>query len=112
MQPSAHHSQSLVSRLQRFLPLRAYGRPPLIGMLRKHSPDMTASSRLMVTNVYDAGDQSGLMCKIDFAPGAARRPILVVPITLLAFDRRHPISRDVAEYRRRRAELTETAGAR
>jgi len=81
-------------------------------MLRKHSPDITASCRLIVTNVYDTGEQSGLMCKVDFAAGAAHCPVLVVPIALLAFDRRHPISRDVAECRRRRAELTETAGAR
>ena len=113
VQPSARRSESLASRLQRFLPLLAYGRPPLIGMLRKHSPDATASSRLIVTNVYDTGGQSGLMCKIDLASATpTSSSVLVVPITLLAFDRRHPISREVAEYRRSRAEILGMAGAR
>jgi hypothetical protein len=112
VQSSAHYPESLANRLQRFLPLRAYGRPPLIGMLRRHSPYTTASSRLLVMNVFDAGEQSGLMCKVHLASGASASSVLVVPVTLLAFDRRHPISREVAEYRRRRAELTEKAGAR
>jgi hypothetical protein len=81
-------------------------------MLRKHSPNTTASSRLIVTNVYDAGGKAGLMCKIDLASGTPSSSVLIMPITLLAFDRRHPISRDVAEYRRHRSELPGSGGAR
>lgn len=41
------------------------------------------------------------MCQIDLDTREAGSPILVVPIVFLAFDRRLPISRDVAEFRRR-----------
>jgi hypothetical protein len=97
-----HDSQALVRRLQRFLPLRAHARPNLLGELKRRYSDVTSSSTFVVTNIYDAGGADGLMCKIEFRAGAPIPPVLVVPIAHLAFDRRHPISRDVADYIRRR----------
>lgn len=104
MKPLVDDPETLARRLQRFLPLPAHGRPQLVGMLKKRSSKFTASARLIVTNVYYIGGKAGLMCQIDLASGEPCSSVLVVPITVLAFDRRHPISRDVAEYRRRRTD--------
>jgi len=103
MQRAAHPSEALARQLQGFLPLSAYCRPPLLRALRERAPNVTASSSLLVTAVFDRGESVGLMCKIDLGCETTTSPVLIVPITLLSFDRRHPISRDVAEYRRLRA---------
>jgi hypothetical protein len=56
-----------------------------------------------VTNVFDAGDAFGLMCQLEVGDDDAPT-IFVTPIAELAFDRRHPIAREIADYRRRRAQ--------
>ena len=62
-------------------------------------------SRLMVTDVFYAGEANGLMCRVD-VQGAIDMPVVVVsPVTQLAFNRREiPIARDIAAYRKHRAE--------
>ena len=100
---TAHPSEALARHLRGFLPLCAHCRPPLLRMLRGHAPKITASTRLLVTGVYDMGGSVGLMCKIDLDCETTSSSVLVAPITFLALDRRHPISRYVADYRRLRA---------
>jgi hypothetical protein len=56
-----------------------------------------------VTNVFDASDRFGLMCQVEVGD-AADPAIFITPIADLAFDRRHPIAREIADYRRRRAQ--------
>jgi hypothetical protein len=59
--------------------------------------------RCRVTNVFDTGDGFGLMCKIE--RGDSVDPgIFVAPLAALAFDRRRPITREIVDYRRRRAQ--------
>jgi hypothetical protein len=55
-----------------------------------------------VTNVFDTGDAFGLMCQVEVGDDDARA-IFVTPIAELAFDRRHPIAREIADYRHGRA---------
>ena len=62
-----------------------------------------SDSRCKVTDVFDAGETFGLMCQVEV--GESEPSLLVTPITELSFDRRHPIARDVADYRRRRAQM-------
>ena len=100
MKPLMNDPEMLARRLHRFLPMTAYGRPPLLEMLKRRALDITASSRLIVTNVYHADGR--VMCQIDLNRPEAGSPILVIPIALLAFDRGHSISREVAEFRRQR----------
>jgi len=108
---AAHSLEALARRLHGFLPLSARCRPPLLGMLHGHAPRVTASTRLLVTGVFVTGG-GGLMCKIDLDCETIGSSVLVVPITHLAFDRRHPIWRDVATYRRRHATRFESNGSR
>jgi len=53
--------------------------------------------------VFDAGENFGLMCQIEVGDGPDPA-IFVTPIAELAFDRRHPIVREIADYRSRRAQ--------
>ena len=92
--------ETLARRLHRFLPMTAYGRPQLVEMLKRRALNLTASSRLSVTNVYHVDGR--VTCQIDLNTCEAGSPILVIPIAFLAFDRCLPISREVTEFRRRR----------
>ncbi|WP_400768578.1 hypothetical protein [Methylosinus sporium] len=58
-----------------------------------------------MTNVFDAGDAFGLMCQVEVGDGDGDAPsIFITSIAEIAFDRRHPIAREIADYRRRRAQ--------
>ena len=98
------HAERLVQKLRRVLPLAAHGRPPLTAALRRSLACPDVIPPVMVTDIFYAGEEDGLMCRID-ARGLDDAPIVVVaPVTQLAFNRRHPIARAVAAYRKRRAE--------
>ncbi len=50
------------------------------------------------------------MCHVD-VQGLAGEPVVVVaPVTQLAFNRRHPIARDIAAYRKHRVETAAVTG--
>ncbi len=68
---------------------------------------------MTVTDIFHAGEENGLMCHVDML-GLAGAPVVVVaPVSQLVFNRRHPVARDVATYRKRRAEAAVTsAGGR
>ena len=101
--PRAADTRRLMEALRRCLPLMAHPRgrslTSSITASRRRGPDR----RCRVTNVFDAGDSFGLMCQIEIGDGADLA-IFVAPIAELAFDRRHPIARAIADYRRRRAQ--------
>ncbi len=97
--------QLIAHRLRLALPLAAYGKPALVRFLRNCLSIERTSPRLTVTNVFYAGDDRGFMCHfvVDGATDASR--VFVAPIGQLAFDRRHPIIREIVVYRRRNASL-------
>jgi len=90
-------------KLRRALSLTAHGRPPLTAALRRSLACANHMPRVTVTDVFYAGEEKGLMCRID-VQGEIDEPVVVVaPVTQLAFNRKHPIARDIAAYRKRRA---------
>jgi hypothetical protein len=95
--------QKLIEELRFALPLKARARPPLIERLRGTlSPD-AARSVLPVTNVFDAGENLGLMCQLDLTQYCPQAPHLVVPLAHLALDRRYGLNQKSQHYRRRAA---------
>jgi hypothetical protein len=96
-------SRRLLEALRRNLPLAALPRKASAQTsLQRAAPTALSHRSCLVTDVFDAGDGLGLMCQLQIREGG-RSSFLVTPITELAFDRSHPISRDVAKYRRMRA---------
>jgi hypothetical protein len=104
MSRGARQEEQLECRLRRMLPLPAHGKPPLLAFLRNHAPIERGALRLTVTNVFRSGDGTGLMCQFVVSGAAETSHIYVAPITQIAFDRRHPISQELALYRKRRCE--------
>ncbi len=103
-------AEQLVQKLRRALPLTAHGRPSLTATLSRNLYCANLMPRVTVTDVFYAGEKSGLMCRVD-VHGLAGEPVVVVaPVTQLAFNRRHPVARDIAAYRKRRAEAATVTG--
>lgn len=99
---AAIQEEQLAWRLQCFLPLPAHGRPALLKFLRGSGVMFRNSPRLMVTGVFRAGNGKGLMGQFA-VEGAEESPrLFVAPIEHLAFERGHPIVRDLAVYRKAR----------
>lgn len=97
-------AEHLVQKIRRFLALAAHGRPSLTATLQRSFSCANLMARLTVTDIFGESEDKGLMCHID-VKGLTGEPVLVVaPITQLAFNRRHPDARDIAAYRKRRAE--------
>jgi hypothetical protein len=98
-------AEQLVQKLRRALPLVAHGRPSLTAVLAR-SLSSNLMPRLTVTDVFYAGEKNGLMCRIDLGAAIDEPIVVVAPISQLAFNRRHPIARDIAAYRKRLTETT------
>ena len=107
------HAETLMQKLRRALPLTAHGRPPLTAALRRGLSCANLLPRVTVTDVFYAGEANGLMCRIDVHKGIDDSVVVVAPVTQLAFNRKHPVAREIAAYRKHRAEAALTsAGGR
>jgi hypothetical protein len=97
--------RGLVSLLRQFLPLKAR-----LLAKRRDGADARRPLRCAVTQVFDAGEDMGVMCQLQWVDGES---IIVAPITQLGFDRGEPAFREIAAYqRRRRARVAEEARPR
>ena len=107
MTSSDLRAEQLVQRLRRALPLTAHGRRPSpSAALRRRLPGASRVPRVTVIDVFDAGEEDGLMRRVDVGEESDAPIVVVAPIAQLAFNRRHPLAHDVAVYRKRRAEAT------
>jgi hypothetical protein len=102
-QTRAAEARRLMDALRQLLPLTAHPRGRSLTASIAATRRRDSDRRCRVTNVFDAGDAFGLMCQIEVGDDDAPA-IFVTPIGELAFDRRHPIAREVAYYRRGRAQ--------
>ncbi|WP_024882043.1 hypothetical protein [Methylosinus sp. LW3] len=99
----AADARRLMEVLRRCLPLMAHPRGRSLTASIAAARRRDSDRRCRVTNVFDAGDAFGLMCQVEVGDDDAPA-IFATPIAELAFDRRHPIARAIADYRRRRAQ--------
>jgi hypothetical protein len=98
--------------LRRRLPLRARVGAGIVARARR-SAGARLPSRCSVIQIYDGGDDRGLLRRLEFADTRADSAILVAPITELSFDRGSPVFRAIAAYQKsRRAPNAEATGPR
>ncbi|WP_292534264.1 hypothetical protein [Methylocystis sp.] len=91
--------QRFVLNLRRVLPVSAHARPPLISFLRARGAFGRRSPRLTVIDVFDAGEDRGLMCRFTIA-GETDGAAFVAPLAQLALERRRAAAPDAALRRR------------
>jgi hypothetical protein len=96
---NALEDRRLLQRLRRCLPLGAHPSERLRKTIVSSMHGISQTCRCKVINVFDVGARGGIMCQ--FEVGDSERLLMVAPITEISFGRRHPLSRDIADYRRR-----------
>jgi len=91
----------LLERLRWSLPLSVRARQRLVERLSAFLPLEAARSSLLVTDVYDAGEELGLLCQLDLTRHGAKVSYLVVPFEHVAVDRRYGVGRKPQRDRKR-----------
>ena len=93
--------EHLIAKLRAALPLSATVSPAMLAQLQEQVPDLALPPRCQITWIHYAGDEGGIVCKLDFG-NADDRAVFVVSITYLTFDRRLPLAREIAAYQKHR----------
>jgi hypothetical protein len=93
-------SQGLLKQLREALPLAAHAKPTLLTFLRRRTANKTMAPRLTVTDVLDSRDAHGPICKFAVHDSTTPWETFFAPINQIAFDRRHPLSREISRHLR------------
>ena len=81
----------------------------MLAQLQEQAPDLALPPRCQITWIHDAGDEGGIVCKLDFGT-EDDRAVFVVSITYLTFDRRLPLAREIAAYQKHRVKRLRRSG--
>lgn len=80
------------------LPIPVYPTKDLGSYLSQNGKDITAETELMITKVFDSGDEGGIVCLLD---GKNHDPF-VISITLLRVKPDHPLFDKISTYQKQR----------
>jgi hypothetical protein len=93
--------ERLLAKLKESLPLFAMLTPEVAAIVREQSPAVELSQRYPITRVEYAGDEGGIVCKVDLGPANDDRA-LFASITHLRFNQAGPVAREIAAYQKHR----------
>jgi len=91
--------ERLMAKLADALPIPARVTPELATSLRGQTGAAVAV-QCAVTWIHYAGDEGGILCKLDFGSNTGKEAF--VSITLLRFDPRLPLAREISSYQKHR----------
>jgi hypothetical protein len=101
--------ERLVAKLRQSLPLFATVTPEVAAVIREQSPAADPLRRYSITRVDYAGDEGGIVCKVELGPENGDRA-LFASITHLKFGRAEPIARQIAAYQKHRVKRLRRLG--
>ena len=93
--------ERLVAKLRQCLPLFATVTPEVAAVIREQSPAADPLHRYPITRVDYAGDEGGIVCKVELGPENDDRA-LFASITHLRFGQTGAIARQIAAYQKHR----------
>jgi hypothetical protein len=92
----------LITKLEGALPLPAIVTPQLAGSIREQSPEAPVPRTCQVVEAFNVGDEGGIMGVLSIEGRDDGKTVFLASITHLDFDRRLPLAREIAAYRKRR----------
>ena len=102
--------ERLVAKLRQSLPLFATVTPEVAAIIRERSPTAAdPQRRYPITRVDYAGDEGGIVCKVELGPEVGDSA-LFASITHLRFGHAEPIARQIAGYQKHRVKRLRRAG--
>ena len=90
--------ESLTADLEKTIPFRAFPCRELVQELRNKGHKITLKTELIVKNLYNSGDITGIVCMIEEKGDEA----LACALTHLEIPRSHPLSREIIAYQKKR----------
>jgi hypothetical protein len=96
--PDCRTLASRVDSLRRTLPISGHPRSMLLAELRLRKAAGRATPKVKIIDVFDLGDDGGVMCRFLLDDGDARS--FVAPLSQVALVRRHPLAQAIAACRR------------
>jgi hypothetical protein len=100
MASQARSRNEIIQSLRLSLPLIGRARQPLIRSLRRRCGG-AAPATVSVVEIYDAGEEHGIMCRVDVGRSCPSAPYLVVPLDYVALGPRNAIGRLLAVHMKR-----------
>jgi hypothetical protein len=88
----------LTEEMERQLPIPVYPTKELGSYLSQNGKNIAADTELMITKVFDSGDEGGIICLLD---GKNHDPF-VISITLLRMKPDHPLFDKISAYQKQR----------
>jgi hypothetical protein len=101
--------ERLVTRLRRSLPLFATVTPEVTAVIREQFPAADPLRRYSITRADYAGDEGGIVCKVELGPENGDRAVFA-SITHLKFGHAVPIARQIAAYQKHRVKRLRRLG--
>ena len=93
--------EALIAKLKAALPLSATVSAPMLAVLHEQSSGTDLPPRCQITGIHYAGDEGGIVCRLDFGQEKAEK-VFFASITHLTFDRRLLLAREIATYQKHR----------
>jgi|SRR3981189_2462735 hypothetical protein len=101
--------ERLVTILRESLPILAAVTPEVAAVMREDSSIAELSGRYPISRVDYAGDEGGIVCKVELGPENDDRA-LFASITHLRFAQTGPIAREIAAYQKHRVKRLRRLG--
>lgn len=101
--------EPLIAKLKAALPLSATVSAPMLAVLHEQSSGTDLPPRCQITGIHYAGDEGGIVCRLDFGQEKAEK-VFFASITHLTFDRRLPLAREIAAYQKHRVKRLRRSG--
>jgi hypothetical protein len=95
MRRGLHDLNTSIERLRAALPRTARARQALIDALRARGLTGRWTPRLVVVDVFDAGESLGIMCRFELG-GDRPESSFVAPLEQIVFDHNHRFNRESA----------------
>ncbi len=104
-------AMELLHEMEAHLPIPARPIATMVRALRDQGQRISRDRKLSIQSVFYAGDEAGIVCAIEPLEGI--KVALVVSVTHLQIDLRHPLAKRIRAYQQeRKRRLAQAGGAR
>ncbi|MCR9111293.1 MAG: hypothetical protein NXH94_20770 [Rhodobacteraceae bacterium] len=94
-------TKKLITEIEAHLPIEARLSSALKGMLQRQMSLIFPSDQCQLVDVFYAGDEGGIACRLDLASQEADAST-IVSLTHLIFEKRCPLYRQIDRYQKHR----------
>ena len=101
-------AMELMRQMEAQLPIPARPTGVYVRALRKQGVKVTRDQELQIKRVFYLGDEGGIAC--DVPPSRDTKQAIVVSITHLRVDPRHPLAHEIRTYQRERTRRLAQSG--